>query len=223
MVRDCSLSEISDGKYYGVNDMVKAGCDDCKGCSACCHGMGESIQLDPYDIYRLTVGLGKTFEQLATDHIELKVQRGIILPNLKMSAEKEACTFLNEEGRCSIHAHRPGICRIFPLGRYYEDRSFRYIMQVHECPKPNKTKVKVSKWIDTKDITKNEQFIITWHYFIKDMQEAIKTVTDEQQIRTISLYILNQFYTKPYAADIDFYSQFAERMAHAKSIFTFLP
>ena len=56
MKRDIDINEISDGKFYGPNDMVKADCGDCKGCSACCQGMGESIVLDPYDIYRLTTG-----------------------------------------------------------------------------------------------------------------------------------------------------------------------
>ena len=53
MEREINLKEISDGKLYDANDMVKVGCDDCKGCSSCCRGMGESILLDPMDIYRL--------------------------------------------------------------------------------------------------------------------------------------------------------------------------
>lgn len=40
MKRNVNLEEISDGRLYDENDMVKAGCDDCKGCSACCRGMG---------------------------------------------------------------------------------------------------------------------------------------------------------------------------------------
>ena len=51
MERNVTMAEISDGKLYSRDDMVKAGCDDCRGCSACCHGMGNSIVLDPYDVY----------------------------------------------------------------------------------------------------------------------------------------------------------------------------
>lgn len=54
MKREIDLNEISDGRRYGANDMVKADCGDCKGCFDCCKGMGESIVLDPYDVYRLT-------------------------------------------------------------------------------------------------------------------------------------------------------------------------
>ena len=42
-----NLEEISDGKRYGLNDMVRAACNDCAGCSSCCEDMGESIILDP--------------------------------------------------------------------------------------------------------------------------------------------------------------------------------
>ena len=128
MKRQVDLKDISDGKLYGRNDLVKADCGDCQGCHACCCGMGQSIILDPLDVFRLTAGLGVSFEELLADKVELHVVDGMILPNLKMQGEEEACMFLNKEGRCSIHAFRPGICRLFPLGRYYENGSFQLII-----------------------------------------------------------------------------------------------
>ena len=132
MKRNVRLEDISDGKLYTANDLVKADCHDCEGCSACCRGMA-SIVLDPYDVWQLCMGLRKTFEGLMEEHIELQVVDGVILPKLKMAGEEESCTFLDENGRCSIHLFRPGICRLFPLGRYYEDDGFRYFLQVKEC------------------------------------------------------------------------------------------
>ena len=38
MRREVTLEEISDGKLYDANDMVKADCQDCKGCFDCCTG-----------------------------------------------------------------------------------------------------------------------------------------------------------------------------------------
>lgn len=64
MEREIDLKKISDGKLYTNKDMVKAGCGECQGCSDCCRGMGNSIFLDPMDIYRLTTGLECTFEDL---------------------------------------------------------------------------------------------------------------------------------------------------------------
>jgi Fe-S-cluster containining protein len=215
--RQVSIEEISDGKLYTKNDMVKAGCGGCQGCSSCCSGMGNTVVLDPLDIYRLTVGLGESFETLMTDKIELNVVDGIILPNLKMSTASEQCAFLDGNGRCSIHSQRPGICRLFPLGRYYIDGTFQYFLQVHECPAPNKTKVKVSKWLDTPDLASYEVFVNKWHYFLESIQNSLTDVADERS-RNISLYLLKLFYLKPYEKERGFYAQFEERMKQAKEV-----
>ena len=87
MLRNVSLGEISDGRLYGLNDMAKLGCNDCAGCSSCCRGMGNTIVLDPYDVWRLTGGLGVSLQQLLAGHLELNVVDGIILPNLKLEGD----------------------------------------------------------------------------------------------------------------------------------------
>lgn len=220
MLRDCDLEAITDGKRYQLTDMVKADCDDCKGCSACCHGMGNSIVLDPLDLHRITTYLGLKFEALLGEKIELNIVDGVILPNLRMSTEKagEPCVFLNEEERCSIHPHRPGICRIFPLGRIYEDNSFSYILQIHECAKENKAKVKVSKWIDTPDVKRNQKFVADWHYFLKDVQKYLQEKADDELIKKITMQILQYFYIEPYDKERDFYEQFDLRLVQMKKM-----
>lgn len=215
MERNVSMEEISDGKLYGSNDMVKADCGDCRGCSACCRGMGTSILLDPYDIKRLAEGLSAPFGELLKKHIELNVADGIILPNLKMAGEEEKCTFLDPQGRCGIHSIRPGFCRLFPLGRIYENRSFRYFLQIHECRKENRTKVKVRKWIDTPDFGQYEKFVSDWHYFLKDLSEGMKAKNDQECMKAINMYILNHFYIAPYMDREGFYPQFYRRLEEA--------
>ena len=194
--------------------MVKVGCDDCRGCSACCHGMGDSIVLDPMDVYRLEKKLGKTMEEiLLAGNVALRVVDGVILPHLKMTEQSDRCSFLNEEGRCTIHDIRPGFCRLFPLGRYYEDRSFRYFLQTHECKKTDRTKVRVRKWIDTPDFDRYEKFVCDWHYYLKDLEEEIAAKADDPSFaKMVSLSVLKVFYMMPYDGAADFYGQFYSRM-----------
>lgn len=216
MRREVSMEEISDGKLYTANDLVKADCNDCQGCSACCQKMGESIILDPLDIYRLTFGLNQRFEQLLADKIELNVVDGVILPNLKMTGKEEQCAFLNSEGRCSIHSIRPGICRLFPLGRYYDGKSFQYFLQIHECKKENRTKVKIKKWIDTPDLKKNEKYISDWHYFLTDVQKILIKLQNDEKAKKINVLLLQTFFLEPYHQEEDFYTQFYERFEKVK-------
>lgn len=210
MKRYVSLEEISDGRLYGLNDMVKADCNDCKGCSACCQGMGGSIVLDPMDVYRMEKGLSKSFEELLNENIELQVVDGIILPNLKMAGADERCSFLNKEGRCGIHAFRPGICRIFPLGRYYEGDSFQYFLQVHECKNTKRSKVKVHKWIDMPDAKRYDVYICEWHRLLMRLEELL--VAAPEKAKEISMAVLVVFYQTPYDTEKDFYEQFEERL-----------
>lgn len=215
MKRQVSLEEISDGRLYGPNDLVKADCGDCRGCSDCCHGMGSSVILDPMDVYRLTGELGKPFAQLLEQCLELNVVDGMILPNLRMAGRDEACIFLNEQGRCSIHPFRPGVCRLFPLGRYYEEGGFRYFLQIHECRKDNRTKIRVRKWIDTPDPCRYDRFVTDWHYFLEALE---KLVQGSERIKEINLYVLQQFFVKPYVYGEAFYPQFYARLEEAGQV-----
>ena len=244
MLRNVDLSEISDGRLYELNDMVKAECNDCRGCSKCCRGMGDTIKLDPYDINRLTEATGKSFEQLLANEVELNVVDGMILPNIKMVDGH--CPFLNDEGRCGIHGGRPGFCRLFPLGRYYEeDGGFRYFLQVHECDRAGHAKVKVNKWIDTPEPARYDRYVADWHKFQKDIQ--IKVIgalfgTDhlddqstsgapatsgmseediaiaEETARNISMLVLNTLDITRYEESKDFYQQFYGRLARIRDM-----
>lgn len=212
MERNWNMEERTDGKRYSSNDMVKAGCHDCLGCSACCHNMGNSIVLDPWDVYQLTTGLGQSMEELLAQAIELNVVDGLVLPNLKMQQQSEACFYLDENGRCRIHAYRPGICRLFPLGRIYENGTFQYFLQVHECKAEQKTKVKIKQWIGIPDIRTYEAFVLGWHTMLKEYQQQAKQgLLQGESLKQQALKLLQLFYIMPYRKEVDFYSQYEER------------
>lgn len=208
-------------RLYDGNDMVKVGCHDCVGCSDCCKDMGTSVILDPYDVYRLMRGLGKNFEQLMEREVELHMEDGLIYPNLKMDAATAACCFLNEQGRCVIHEFRPGICRLFPLGRNYEPDRVRYFLLEGACPAQSKSKVKVSKWLATGNLKTYEAYLVRWHNFTKMLREEMKTelMTDggEERCRQLSMQFLQYFYVLPYEGE-DFFPEWQKRMDAWESV-----
>lgn len=206
MLRQVDLDKISDGRIYRLHDTVKADCKGCIGCSYCCRNMVGTITLDPFDIYKFTINLNKGFEQLLSDCLELNIADGIILPNLK-TAEK-GCPFLSREGRCTIYAFRPGLCRLFPLGRFIKDNTVHYILQVHECINQNRSDIAIYKWIGMPNIETYEKFSADWYHLIKRLQAYI---TDSPgQAKTVNMLLLKSFYLYPYS-NSDFYRQYGER------------
>ncbi|MBP3568469.1 MAG: YkgJ family cysteine cluster protein [Lachnospiraceae bacterium] len=224
MKREGDLSSLTDGKLYRSRDMAKLGCNDCEGCSACCKGMGDSVVLDPYDVWRLERGLGIPFAQMIGKQVMLSVVDGLILPSLNMETETGACPFLNGEGRCSIHSFRPGICRLFPLGRYYHDGSFSYVLMTGECKKENRSKVKIEKWIGEPDLKSYEQFVLAWKEILEKTRTQIggtvqnmtvqpksEEVTEHALLlqKQISMSLLQKYYLSPYGED--FFVEFCGR------------
>lgn len=220
MIRNVDLEDISDGRLYGENDLVKADTNNCKGCKKiCCIGMGKTIVLDPYDCFRLSKGTGKKFEQLMGDSIELNIVDGCVLPNIKMQSDTDACSFLGSDKLCSVHAYRPGICRMFPLGRYWEDdEHFHYILQKGECNKDNLTKVKVKKWLGITDIERYNNFVIQWHKYLKNIQRAMVDLSQEQ-IKTLNLYNIRTFFMNEYESEDMFYHDIIEKISKSETLF----
>ena len=206
-------------RLFGINEMVKANCQDCNGCFDCCTGMGDTITLDPLDVHRIRLFLDVDFKTLSYGQFAMSNYNGIMLPCLRLLDEKERCAFLNEKGRCSIHPARPGICRLFPLGRYYENGSHGYFLQENECLNKNRTKIKVGRWIDTPDLKSYEKFVDDWHYFLEEVRKNIKNVSITEQTQ-INNYLLNTFYVLAFPED-NFYEKFYVRLANArKKIFS---
>jgi uncharacterized protein len=79
----------------------------CRACSRCCYG--RRIQVNPYELARLSRGLGITTTEVIA---RFTVDGGTALAIRSDSA----CTFLGPNG-CTVHADRPLVCRLYPLGR----------------------------------------------------------------------------------------------------------
>ena len=90
----------------------------CRRCNRCC--TGKRIQVNPYEIARLArargVSTGEARERFTVDGA------------LRQDAA-DRCVFLGEEG-CTVHADRPLVCRLFPLGRVIESGGAVHFVRV---------------------------------------------------------------------------------------------
>jgi Fe-S-cluster containining protein len=99
----------------------------CQRCLNCCRD--KRIQLNPYEVARLArnrgVGTGEFRQRWAQKQgTELKRQ------------DDGACIFL-EAGGCAVHADRPLVCRLYPLGRQVMPDGSESFMKV--TPHPDST------------------------------------------------------------------------------------
>ena len=204
-------------KYYTLQDMARIGCNDCMGCHACCQGMGDSVVLTPYDVHILSMYLEMSIDELFGEWLQLTVVDGLLQPSMAMNGVEERCHALDEKGRCSIHAFRPSICRLFPLGRQYTREGIQYFVLEDGCPSTAKTKVKIARWVERPEFKEHELFLVQWHAFKKLCMECLAASEDAAYHKQLLIYVLQLFFRKPYTEGA-FYKEFTERLAEAKDV-----
>ncbi len=219
MLRYEELREFTDGKRYKASDMAGLDTHGCAGCSRCCESdMGSSLVLDPRDICCLTRATGKSFDELLTGfYIELGLTDGLILPHMKMDGEKRGCRFLDEHKRCSIHEARPGICRLFPLGRLYEEGGMCYILQKDECAVQPRGPLLIRDWIGIEPLEEYEAYILKWHRFLGLQKKRLAKASEELQ-KELQKDLLRIFYLRGWQEET-FFQEISERMREASAEF----
>ncbi|MBQ6679377.1 MAG: YkgJ family cysteine cluster protein [Lachnospiraceae bacterium] len=233
MIREISVNEISDGKRYSARDLVRLGCHGCQGCSDCCRDQGTMIILDPYDVFSLCKALQTDFQSLVRSGlIRIQIVDGISQPGLavrpyyvfeeqdgrKRPRRMDCCVFLNTEGRCSIHDTRPGICRLFPLARLYENDSFSYILQKDQCSQPDGSKIRIKNWLGIPELPRYEDFVLRYHRLLQVIRPSAEEYQDAEYLRKLNFGFLKLFFMTPYHTKEDFYPQYDERVLRIRGI-----
>ena len=80
----------------------------CRRCLRCCRD--KRIRVNPYETYRLARALGLTTTEFLARHT---TAQGTELAR----TDDGRCVFLGRDG-CTVHANRPLVCRLYPLGRH---------------------------------------------------------------------------------------------------------
>ncbi len=83
--------------------------------NSCCRD--KRLTIYPYDLLRLRRGLELSSQQVLEQFITLEIDPDSGWPELRIQLMEDGCCPFVKEAGCSIYAHRPTCCRIFPLTR----------------------------------------------------------------------------------------------------------
>ena len=92
----------------------------CQRCSTCCRHVENKVMLEPYDVYQLALHFQCEAQSVRPEDICAQYAHPMPLepyfPIFLLNAvgEDQHCIFLNGN-HCSIYAHRPRACRMYPL------------------------------------------------------------------------------------------------------------
>ena len=107
---------LRDYPRLSLDDVLEFRCEQGMDCfTRCCRDV--SIVLTPYDALRLKQALRIDSTEFLNKYTLVAFTQKQKLPIvlLKMNDEDKRCPFVTQEG-CSVYAHRPWACRMYPLG-----------------------------------------------------------------------------------------------------------
>ena len=89
----------------------------CRKCGKCCRHQ-NTILFNPRDIFNIARKLQMTPEKVISKYAETYIGSASKIPVVHMvpRGQNAVCPFL-KDGLCSIHACKPTVCALFPLGR----------------------------------------------------------------------------------------------------------
>ena len=97
----------------------------CRRCNLCCRH--KHIQLNPYEVARLARAKGESTGQFraawTVDGLGTTLRQ----------REDGTCVFLGPEG-CEVHADRPLVCRLYPLGQHVRQDGSEYYTRLEGHP-----------------------------------------------------------------------------------------
>jgi Fe-S-cluster containining protein len=130
---------VNDYPRLAPDDAFTFRCEPDLDCfTRCCQDV--SIVLTPYDVLRLRRAVGVDSSEFLRRYTVQPFTRDQKFPAvlLKMDPETRRCPFVTDRG-CSVYAHRPWACRMYPLGaaeprhQTASARPFHFLIRDETC------------------------------------------------------------------------------------------
>jgi Fe-S-cluster containining protein len=156
----------ADAAVLAETDPLQLSCGT-GGCASNCCKSGDPIVLNPYEIALICCESNMSYEDLL-DIVDTDRADGF---PLVMLPREPACHFWTKQG-CSIYKARPLACRLFPIGRVYDNMQSRFVLPGRNfcdglVPEPART---VGDYLKTQDTAQHIRMADRWIEFVNEIE-----------------------------------------------------
>lgn len=209
MTEDEVLQYVQDLKNKKLNPQDKFRFK-CRACGKCCRNRHDII-LPPYDVYKISKYLNLSPEEMINQYCEWYIGPDSKLPIVRIlpRGAGNVCPFMQNK-LCTIHAVKPGVCALFPLGRailHDESQSgneILYFKQDVDCSV--KKEYSLEEWLMRVGLHESEEYFLAWSqftYLASPLMQSIENKVPRSFVTTLyrklySVLYLTYVHTEPY-------------------------
>jgi hypothetical protein len=140
-----------------ITDINKKFKFKCKKCGFCCQ---FTIVLYPFDIMNICSHLSITTKEFLEKY-------GILVPDqdgiLRCVLRKNQKCLFNKDNLCTVYEARPIRCRLFPIGRYFEEGKTYYLLPKEKCIGfDSNKKQSIQEWIINQNVSEYDKMTEDW-------------------------------------------------------------
>lgn len=179
----------------------------CKACGNCCRNRKEPILLTGYDVFRIAKGLKIETIEVVTKYTIGYVGGTSNLPVLTLKERQDGSCSLLRNGKCMVHANKPLVCAIYPLGRYYlpAEKRFGYFQQ-NICCGTDEVHT-LEEWLDKFNIHEWDEASSLWATIITKLAEQTMKIKESKAIEKMANILAIALYydydtNKPYTEQL---------------------
>lgn len=197
----------------------------CRSCGKCCKNR-DDIMFTPRDVYRIAKHLEKKTEEIVLTYCECYIGQDSMIPIVRLvpKGPNKACPFLRDK-RCGIHAVKPVVCALYPLGRIYHasnpknekpEYKAEYILQPMECGSLTRNNT-VRQWLEKFDIPVDDEFYKEWNEAAIGLSKLMQKANEKVPRSALApVYnVLGQLLYTLYDTNEEFMPQFMYNSAQA--------
>jgi Fe-S-cluster containining protein len=224
------IAENIDNLEIGLDDSFRF---KCYGCGKCCKNR-EDILLSPKDLFNIAVALGKTTVEIMASICDRYIGGGSRIPLVRLQpiGKNQVCPLL-KDNRCAVHALKPAVCALYPLGRFVKykadngsvdlsgEASVSYLLNPIECGGHRNNTVR--SWLESFGLDTNDPYYLRWTDFFMGMSNFVRELESAehklpQQGFAAVWSILEHLLYENYDTAQDFMPQFEGNIAKAKEL-----
>ncbi len=194
MTREEMFQDI-ESLTVGLDDTFKFHCTQC---GKCCRNR-DDILLSAFDIFKMSRYLKMNPEEFVKKYCNWYIGENSRIPIIRLNSvgKNYRCPLLRNN-KCSVHAVKPAVCAMFPLGRYIavnhddageaglEGQAVKYLLQDPECGDTSETHT-VREWLTDFDIKTEDEAFMRWHTTLFEIGEIIRKLEKTEDMMTMVL------------------------------------
>lgn len=166
----------------------------CKQCGNCCRNRQEPIMLTGYDLFNIAKATNLSLIEAMVKYTECILGADSRLPVVLLTERYDGSCKLLRKGKCMIQQDKPLVCRLYPLGRFFDGKQYFYFTQ--DTCKGEGQKIKLKDWLDEFNITVYDEASTLWGKLVYGaalyMQKLLKE--NSEKVETFQNSCLYAFY-----------------------------